>query len=308
MDLTQVQRPAPFGRLGRLRVRTLAVEQIFPFIRIAHRLSGTLNIHERIIFDHEFVLILKGHGTLSAGQTSTPFCAGTLLFIRPFVPHAFASGESSCEHIAVHFDFKHDAVAGESDPTGRTPYEVRLAGGLVIPSAQACPKGGVTSDAFVQLVQARSRAGATSPLEERAWLMQVLAKVMSPAAPSPAPTGRKPLHRDQVRITRAIRHLTDHLTDPLCLETLAEVSGLSPSQFTRLFRRHTGYSPMLYLRRTRVQRARELLEDADLSVKEVARRCGFDDAYHFSRVFHQTDGLPPSLYRESVLEGRSGSH
>jgi AraC-like DNA-binding protein len=60
---------------------------------------------------------------------------------------------------------------------------------------------------------------------------------------------------------------------------------------------------MEYLRRVRVRRARSLLGDVDLSIKEVARRVGFDDPYHFSKVFHKVDGLPPTLYREALLAG-----
>ena len=56
------QRSRPFGRLTPRRIHTLAVENIRPAIRIAHRLTGTQLLPERIIFDHEFVLFLKGEG------------------------------------------------------------------------------------------------------------------------------------------------------------------------------------------------------------------------------------------------------
>jgi transcriptional regulator GlxA family with amidase domain len=74
-----------------------------------------------------------------------------------------------------------------------------------------------------------------------------------------------------------------------------------------LFREHTGQTPMQYLRRVRIERARLMLGNVDLSIKEIAGRCGFDDPYHFSRVFHQVDGLPPTLYREALLAGTSGT-
>jgi transcriptional regulator GlxA family with amidase domain len=61
---------------------------------------------------------------------------------------------------------------------------------------------------------------------------------------------------------------------------------------------------MAYLRHRRVDAARLLLADVDLSIKEIAVRCGFDDPYHFSKVFHQIDGLSASDYRETVLAGR----
>jgi transcriptional regulator GlxA family with amidase domain len=58
---------------------------------------------------------------------------------------------------------------------------------------------------------------------------------------------------------------------------------------------------MDWLRRLRVAEARRLLADLDLPVKEVGRRVGFEDPYHFSRVFRAIDGLSPSAHREAIL-------
>ncbi len=54
----QIQRHRPFGRLVGRRVYTLPLEQINPLVRIAHRVARPLNLAERIIFDHELVLIV----------------------------------------------------------------------------------------------------------------------------------------------------------------------------------------------------------------------------------------------------------
>jgi transcriptional regulator GlxA family with amidase domain len=85
---------------------------------------------------------------------------------------------------------------------------------------------------------------------------------------------------------------------------LARAAGLSVSHFNRLFLEWTGFTPMEYQRRQRITKARVLLGDAHLSIKEIAAQCGFDDPYHFSRVFRQLDGLSPSQFREAKLAGR----
>jgi transcriptional regulator GlxA family with amidase domain len=109
--------------------------------------------------------------------------------------------------------------------------------------------------------------------------------------------------RNRERINRTIRYIQEHLPEPIDVDLLSELADLSPSHLTRLFRELTGRSPMDYLRRARVQQARQLLGDVDLSIKEIASRVGFDDPYHVSKVFHRIDGLPPSLYREALLAG-----
>jgi two-component system response regulator YesN len=58
---------------------------------------------------------------------------------------------------------------------------------------------------------------------------------------------------------------------------------------------------MEYMRRLRVEHARELLADPSLSIKEVAARTGFTEPNHFSRVFSRIDGVPPTAFREAVL-------
>jgi len=297
MDFSHVQRNGPFTRPPKLAMRTIAIEDVRPLIRIAH-CCEVGNIAERIIFDHELVLIRRGKCTFTSVGETIEAGPGTLLFIRPFVPHSFSSPAGRSEHLAVHFDFTRDALPGGADPHRRRPYGVQLSAGLSIPRVRHCEPGDVVSEAFAELVRAREQNDPRSPIVEVACLLRMLGHVLqSPKTPSK--------QRDTMRVQRAVAYLHDHLAEPLDLDQLAEVSDLSRSHLTRLFRQHTGHTPMTYLRRARIERARQLLADVDLSIKQIARRCGFDDAYHFSRVFRQIDGLSPTLYREAALAGRS---
>jgi len=61
-------RHAPFGRIAARKAVSLDVRRIAPVIHIAHRLASPLRIGQRIIFDHELVLILKGRGRFRIGQ------------------------------------------------------------------------------------------------------------------------------------------------------------------------------------------------------------------------------------------------
>jgi len=79
-------------------------------------------------------------------------------------------------------------------------------------------------------------------------------------------------------------------------------SNFSPAQFRRLFRQWTGLSPRAYLRSHRLALARQMVELTDFSVSEIANRCGFESAAHFSRTFKRAFGLPPSQYRKGLKE------
>lgn len=99
------------------------------------------------------------------------------------------------------------------------------------------------------------------------------------------------------RLLLAEQFMADHLSDPIGVEAVAEHVGLSRSQLTRLMVERRGAGPAQALRRLRVDRARFLLRQSTLSIKEIARVCGFASQHHFSRVFFQITGQRPTTAR-----------
>lgn len=99
------------------------------------------------------------------------------------------------------------------------------------------------------------------------------------------------------RIEKAMDGMRKTLSAPLTLEEYARSAGFSVSQFSHLFKKHYGTSPMAYFIELRIQRAKELLDSTGLSVKEVAWELGFDDQLYFSRIFKKVSGISPTTYR-----------
>lgn len=86
--------------------------------------------------------------------------------------------------------------------------------------------------------------------------------------------------------------------ESLDLPRLARIAGLSPSRFHAVFRTAFGMAPSRWLQERRLARARELLAGGDLPVHQVAEQAGFNDPFHFSRLFKRRQGVPPAEYRE----------
>jgi len=78
---------------------------------------------------------------------------------------------------------------------------------------------------------------------------------------------------------------------------MAEFCNLSPDQFRRNFRNHTGMRPKNYVEEFKLRLAAELLLSTTLPVAEVAERLGYRDPYHFSRRFKSFAGVSPERYR-----------
>ncbi|MEA4889656.1 MAG: AraC family transcriptional regulator [Clostridiaceae bacterium] len=94
-------------------------------------------------------------------------------------------------------------------------------------------------------------------------------------------------------IGRMLAYMQGNYQQPMTVKQLAEQVHLSEGHCRRLFVRYTGYSPIAFLNRLRLQYALQLLEKGDRSIAEVADRAGFTDAGYFARLFRrQMHGAP----------------
>ncbi|MBI5802811.1 MAG: AraC family transcriptional regulator [Verrucomicrobia bacterium] len=99
----------------------------------------------------------------------------------------------------------------------------------------------------------------------------------------------------------ALRHLHTHYREPVETKQLAALTHLSERQFTRLFHKLLGESPMRYLIRQRIRAACQDLIATDRTAGAIALDCGFYDQSAFTRAFRGQTGQTPSAYRERHL-------
>lgn len=109
-------------------------------------------------------------------------------------------------------------------------------------------------------------------------------------------TGQEP-HSDS-SIAQAIRYMNAHLYDPINVQQVAEAVNLSPSHFSRQFKRSTGYSPYEYIILRRIDRAKYMLTSTALSVKEIAYQIGYNSEENFIHSFQKNVGISPGLFRK----------
>lgn len=102
------------------------------------------------------------------------------------------------------------------------------------------------------------------------------------------------------------RYVDEHLSERFTVHDLALGVGLSTSHFARAFRKTFGRTPMCHVREVRLDRARRLMLQTDLSLREIALGCGFSDQAHFTRRFRAAMATPPRSWRRSL--DRAGVH
>lgn len=103
-------------------------------------------------------------------------------------------------------------------------------------------------------------------------------------------------------IDRICQYIEEHLGEDVSLVHLAEVHFFNPSYLSRLFKQERGINLSEYIEKCRIRRAKELLRDGDLKVREVALLVGYDAAHSFTRFFKKTTGLTPQEYRDSYVK------
>ena len=103
-----------------------------------------------------------------------------------------------------------------------------------------------------------------------------------------------------------LREIISRFTDPeFDLAEAIHRTGYTVNHFRKLFRDETGLPPLEFLNNRRLEYAKELFSrrEGELTVAEVAHRCGFRDEYYFARYFKKREGVTPAQYQQAVWGG-----
>ena len=101
-------------------------------------------------------------------------------------------------------------------------------------------------------------------------------------------------------INAAKAYIESNFHRDISLEEVSRTINISPYYFSRMFKEETGVTFIEYVTEERIKRARQLLEDRRLSIKEVCLESGYSDPNYFSRIFKKAEGVTPTEYREKL--------
>ncbi len=232
-------------------------------------------IHKRRFRFQSIECVAQGCGELIIGRKKFPLNAGSVFSYGPNIPHTIRNDPEN-PMVKYFVDF----IGTEAS---RLRMGSPLRNGVVRLSAP-----GEILDIFDDLQRQGSRNAPGAPAICSALVRLMILKVGSLAIPEGEidPRALATYRRCREQIEQKFVELNS-------LAGIAQVCHVDPAYICRLFQRFDHQSPYRYLLRLKMNRAAELLMSSQLLVKEVAEKLGFDDPYHFSRVFKSVHHISP---------------
>jgi AraC family transcriptional regulator len=202
--------------------------------------------------------------------------------------------------------------------TGRDPQEmdlllIYLEQGFVKQAAQDLVVGdcieivpqvklddGFVGDISAYLLLEAETNGATGKLYAESLMTALAAKLINNYSTARVlPHKHKGgLAKHKLRLT--VEFINEHLSEDLSLNALATLCGLSQFHFAKAFKQSTGMSPHTFIIARRIERAKLLLRETNLTVSEIAFRLGFADQSHFTKIFRKHTGVTPTGFQIQI--------
>ena len=199
------------------------------------------------------------------------------------------------ERVEVSHLYLSDALMSRtaSDLRGRDVSEVHLDDVL-------CKSDPVVTHIANEVTREAMAPGLGGPLYVEALAVQLAVQLLRGYASCvcTTPVGQGALSRREV--ARLEEFIDAHLDRPITLDDMARLLGMGVWTFNRRLKRTLGRSAYAFVIEKRLERAKQLLRNRDLALKEIAAYCGFSDQAHMTRMFRAKLGVAPGQFRKSI--------
>lgn len=152
---------------------------------------------------------------------------------------------------------------------------------------------GTNYDSIAQLSRIRSDE------ELSLWLSDILERIMDSIH-----RHRKTSAPDM--LSRSLQYMADHCCEDIGRDQAADAAFMSPSHFSRYFKKHLGQSFTEVLNQMRIDRAADMLANSHRDLKIIALECGFPDQSYFTKVFRRYRGMTPAEFRRQAMAKSPG--
>lgn len=262
--------------------------------------KGTRDVDEDNYHCHdhlELAYVLSGVGKYNIEGELYEVKEGDLLILNPGVHHEALTSEDS-EVPTTEFFVGFSDIQLPNYPYNYLPVQ---GGGHIMHTAGEFRQKISRICAAMDLENMVCRKGRYFML--KAYLMQMILLVIREQCETVAPVSSyafESVNKKYV-VERIIDFFEEHYSEKISLDQIAENMYLSPFYISKIFKSEIGDTPIRHLINIRLEKAKALLESGSCSsIQEVAAMVGYDDAYHFSKLFKKHYGISPSQAKKRV--------
>ena len=246
----------------------------------------------------ELTLITKGKGMRFVGDSIAPFLDFDLVFVGKNVPHHWVSIETEQhqKQQAIVFQFKEDLFSKFKECESFFMFFELAKRGIQFESPSEDVIKSITEFQYLSAIQQLAAL-----LELMEALMLHKNKQLLTSESYTLPYDRK---ISEEKFSKVNHYILEHLNQRLTLNQMADVVHMVPQSFCRWFKKHSGYSFIAFVNKSRIEYACQLLTTSDLQIQDIAFGSGFESLSQFNRTFKTLKGCSPREFRQMIHEPR----
>ena len=248
----------------------------------------------------ELVFIKQGFGKRIIGNQVAPFTAGDMVFVGSNLPHVWLSDPVFYKDEPA---LKSKVIITYFNPAPLTPLLAALKEfdsirRMIKEAERGIHIYGQTRNIIAYQLESLSTKSGFEKVNGMLHIMHLISTSKEKGYILPyAPVQKDADITD--KLARTINFVKNNLDKPIYLKQAAELACMTESSFSRHFKHRMKKNFSIFLTELRVERAKELLLQGQLSVKEVAYRCSYDSLPHFYKLFKEHTGVSPTKYQSS---------
>ncbi len=250
--------------------------------------------------EFEIMFMLGSEGKFFIGDRVSYYRKNALFLLGSNLPHTWHAAEGRLGQGVPHQAILVQFAENFGGLNSREAPELRNVSRLLQLAMQGVQFAGRTRAAAGRLLEQMEHLDGVQRFVQLILLLDLLSKASPDEMQllSNIEVSHRLQPRQQSRIDRVCKFLNEHYQKKLCLEDAARVANMSPTAFSRFFKRSTGRTFVQYVNQLRIGRACKLLIESDHSIAEICYEAGFHNISNFNRRFFECHNMSPLQYRK----------
>jgi AraC-like DNA-binding protein len=247
--------------------------------------------------EYELILVIRGGGYRIVGDNVSQLSAGDMVLVGPGLPHIWQDEPVTGRRASVYARLIQFEDKFLGDGLLRLPAMAPVR--LLLRRAQRGLH--IVGKTHARVTTLMNQMAGLSGMDRIVLFLEILVALANSQDCEPIASARFAANTslfDQERMDRVFQFLISEADDSVRLSEAARLLNLSEGAFSRFFRKHTGKTFPAFRNELRVGRACTLLLEGDLTITEVALRCGFMNLSNFNRQFLRLKGISPRELRQ----------